>query len=156
MRLPRRRFLGSGAVLLAGLGAAGLVRAGPAVARPWNKAAFEARTLKDTLAALGGENATESKDIEFVDPTPGVAENGDVVPIAVSSKVPGTRWIGILVEKNPVMLSASFNIPERTEAFVSTRVKMVETSGVIAVAKAGEKYFYARKEIQVTQCGCGG
>lgn len=154
MEMQRRRFLGAGAALLAG--AAGLARAGPAGAQPWNKAAFETRGLEDTLAALGGANATESKDIEFVDPTPGVAENGDVVPIAVTSKVPDTRWIGIMVEKNPAMVSASFNIPEGTEAFVSTRLKMAETSIVIAVAKARERYFFARKEIQVTQCGCGG
>ncbi len=154
MELQRRYFLGTGAVLLAG--AAGLARVGPAGAQPWNKAAFETRGLKDTLAALGGANATESKDIQFVDPTRDIAENGDVVPIAVTSNLPKTRWIAIMVEKNPTMLSARFDIPEGTEAFISARIKMAETSEVIALVESGGEFYFAKKAIQVTQCGCGG
>lgn len=142
--------------MLALAGVAGLVRTRPAGAQQWNKAAFEARNLNDMLTVLGGAGAAESKDIHFVHPTPEVAENGDAVPIAVTSNVPQTRWIAIMVETNPTMLSASFNIPEGTEAFVSIRLKMAETSDVIALVKADGKFYYAKKAITVTQCGCGG
>jgi sulfur-oxidizing protein SoxY len=156
MDKARRDILKSGGGLLALLAAAGLARPGSALAQQWNKAAFETKNLNDTLKAMGGANAAESKDIQFVNPTPDIAENGAVVPVTVTSNIPRTQSIAIMVEKNPNMLSANFEIPEGTEAFVSTRLKMGETSDVIALVKADGKYFYARKEIKVTLGGCGG
>ncbi|HBO76659.1 MAG TPA: thiosulfate oxidation carrier protein SoxY, partial [Cupriavidus sp.] len=40
--------------------------------------------------------------------------------------------------------------------FVSTRVKMGQTSVVHAAVKAGGKWYVASKEIKVTLGGCGG
>jgi sulfur-oxidizing protein SoxY len=88
--------------------------------------------------------------------TPDIAENGAVVPFTIQSKVPKTESIAILVEKNPSILAASFNIPEGTEPWVNTRVKMGQTSNVIALVKADGKYYYASKEVKVTLGGCGG
>ena len=105
--------------------------------------------------ALGGTTATESKDITFVN-APDIAENGAVVPVGVQSKIPKTEMIAILVEKNPNSLSASFMIPEGTEAVVSTRVKMGQTSNIHAVVKADGKFYFATKEVKVTLGGCGG
>ena len=156
MNEVRRDLLKSGGGLLALVAAAALARPGSALAQQWNKAAFETRNLNDTLRAMGGTNAAESKDIQFVNPTPDIAENGAVVPVTVTSTIPGTESIAIMVERNPNMLSAKFDIPEGTDAFVSTRLKMGETSDVIALVKADGKYFYARKEIKVTLGGCGG
>ena len=78
------------------------------------------------------------------------------MPVAVTSTLPNTEQIAILVDKNPNALAASFNIPAGTEAFVSTRVKMGQTSNVHAVVKAGGKWYFATKEIKVTLGGCGG
>ena len=47
--------------------------------------------------------------------TPDIAENGAVVPVGVTSTIPKTESIAILVEKNPNMLVASFDIPAGTE-----------------------------------------
>ena len=47
-------------------------------------------------------------------------------------------------------------IPAGTEPFVSTRVKMGQTSVVHAAVKAGGKWYVASKEIKVTLGGCGG
>ena len=79
-----------------------------------------------------------------------------MVPVSVASKLGKTESIAILVEKNPNALSASFDIPGGTEPFVSTRVKMGQTSNVYALVKADGKFFYATKEIKVTLGGCGG
>ena len=155
MDISRRGILKTGGALVVLGSAAGLVTPGSALAQQWNKAAFETKNLGDTLKAMGGANATESKDIQFVNPTPDIAENGAVVPVTVTSNIPKTQSIAIMVEKNPNMLSANFEIPEGTDAFVSTRLKMGETSNVVAVVKADGKYYYARKEIKVTLGGCG-
>jgi sulfur-oxidizing protein SoxY len=156
MDRSRREFLqaGSGAGVLAFAAAAGLVRPGEAFAQQWNKAAFETKSFADTVKALGGAGSTESAQIQII--APDIAENGAVVPITVESGIARTQTIAILIEKNPNALSASFDIPAGTDPFVTTRVKMAETSNVYALVKADGRYFHAVKEIKVTLGGCGG
>ena len=158
MNSARRTMLkGSGGSAILGLAAAaGLFRPGSAWAQQgWNKAAFETKSLADAVKAMGGATAVESKDIAFVN-TPDIAENGAVVPFTIQSKLPKTESMALLVEKNPNILVASFNIPDGTEPWVNTRVKMGQTSNVIALVKADGKYYYASKEVKVTLGGCGG
>jgi sulfur-oxidizing protein SoxY len=142
------------AAILALAASAGMLKSGELYAADWNKAAFDTKSLQDTVKAFGGAAATESKDITIT--SPDIAENGAVVPVSVSSKLGKTESISILVEKNPNALSAAFDIPGGTEPFVSTRVKMGQTSNVYALVKADGKYFFATKEIKVTLGGCGG
>jgi sulfur-oxidizing protein SoxY len=158
MNDSRRKMLqGTGGAAVMGLAlAAGLFKPGSAWAQQaWNKAAFETKSFNDAVKALGGTTATESKDIQFVN-TPDIAENGAVVPFTISSKIPKTESIALLVEKNPNILIASFTIPEGTEPWVNTRAKMGQTSNVFALVKADGKYYYASKEVKVTLGGCGG
>jgi len=152
----RREILkaGGGAGMLALAAAAGLVRPGEAFAQQWNKAAFETKSVADTLKALGGSGSTESAQIQIT--APDIAENGAVVPITIESGIARTQTIAILIEKNPNTLSANFEIPDGTDPFVTTRVKMAETSNIYAVVRADGKYFHAAKEIKVTLGGCGG
>ena len=158
MNSGRRNMLkGTGGTAVLGLAvAAGLIRPGSAWAQQsWNKAAFETKSLADAVKAMGGAAPVESKDIAFVN-TPDIAENGAVVPFTIQSKIPKTESMALLVEKNPNILAASFTIPEGTEPWVNTRVKMGQTSNVIALVKADGKYYYASKEVKVTWGGCGG
>jgi len=74
----------------------------------------------------------------------------------VASKLPGTQAVYLLVEKNPNLLAAGFNIPTGTEANVSTRIKMGQSSDVIGLVKANDKWYMAKKEVKVTLGGCGG
>ena len=159
METTRRDWLkSSGRVTLATLLlATGWIKPEDALAQApgWNKAAFEAKTMDETLKALGGSTPVPSKDIAFVS-TPDIAENGAVVPIGVTSAIPNTEAIAILIEKNPNMLTADFEIPPGTDPAISTRVKMAQTSKVYALVKADGKYYVASKEIKVTLGGCGG
>ena len=155
MNNQRRNVLksGSGAALLGMLAAAGIINPGMALA-DWNKAAFDAKSMADTLKALGVSGTTDSKDVQVTGPD--IAENGAVVPVGVSSTLPNVSMVAILIEKNPNALSATFNLPEGTEANVQTRVKMGQTSNVYALVKSDGKFFMATKEIKVTLGGCGG
>jgi sulfur-oxidizing protein SoxY len=142
----------SGAAVLGLAMVAGLFKPGSAWA--WNKAAFETKSLNDAVKAMGGTAATESKDIAIN--SPDIAENGAVVPFTIQSKLPKTEQMALLVEKNPNIVAASFNIPDGTEPWVNTRVKMGQTSNVIALVKADGKFYYTVKEVKVTLGGCGG
>ncbi len=158
MNSGRRKMLQgtSGAAVIGLAMAAGLFKPSGAWAQQsWNKAAFDTKSFNDVVKALGGSTATESKDIQFVN-TPDIAENGAVVPFTISSRIPKTESIALLVEKNPNILTATFTIPEGTEAWVNTRAKMGQTSNVFALVKADGKYYYATKEVKVTLGGCGG
>jgi sulfur-oxidizing protein SoxY len=155
MNNQRRTVLksGSGAALLGVLAAAGLITPGIALA-DWNKAAFDAKSMADTLKALGAGAPADSKDVQVTGPD--IAENGAVVPVGVASTLPNVSMVAILIEKNPNALAASFTLPEGTEANVQTRVKMGQTSNIYALVKSDGKFFMATKEIKVTLGGCGG
>ena len=156
MNRGRRKVLkGTGSAAVLGLAlAAGLFRSGGAWAQGWNKAAFETKSLSDAVKAMGGGAPVESKDIVIT--SPDIAENGAVVPFTIASKLPKTASIAILVEKNPNILAADFQFPDGTEPWVNTRVKMGQTSNVIALVKADGKFYYTSKEVKVTLGGCGG
>jgi sulfur-oxidizing protein SoxY len=145
---------GAGATLLGVLAAAGILRPGRARAAEWNKAAFEAKTMGDALAALGASAPAQATDVAVT--APDIAENGAVVPITATSRLPKTESIAFLVENNPNMLAASFLLPEGTAPVVSTRVKLARTSNVSVLVKADGKFYVATKEIKVTLGGCGG
>jgi sulfur-oxidizing protein SoxY len=133
--------------------AAGILTSKQAFALADNRGIFELKTLADALKAIGG-TAVDSKDININ--APDIAENGAVVPITVSSTLANADEIYILVEKNPFPLAASFMIPAGTEATVQTRIKMGQSSNIVAVVKADGKFFMASKETKVTLGGCGG
>ena len=156
MDRSRRTVLkGTGGMALMGLAlAAGLFKPGNARADS-NKQAFETKSLNDAVKALGVAPPIESKDVVLT--SPDIAENGAVVPFTVQSKLPKTESIALLVEKNPNILAANFQIPQGTEAWINTRVKMGQTSNVIALVKTTDgKFYYASKEVKVTLGGCGG
>ncbi len=155
MDMVRRKVLqGTGSTAVVALAmAAGLLK--PASARAdWNKAAFDTKSFDEVVKALGGSAPVESKDVALT--APDIAENGAVVPFTVSSNVPKTESIALLVEKNPNILAADFDIPQGTDPWVITRLKMAQTSKVIALVKADGKYYYTAKEVKVTLGGCGG
>ncbi len=152
MQQQRRRFLaftgGAGAMALTG------TLASPRVdAADWNKAAFESKALTDTLKGLGASSAAESRDITIT--APDIAENGAVVPIAITSKIPNTQSISIVAEKNPFPLAATFDVANGAEPYASVRIKLGQTSDVRAIVKADGKFFTASKEVKVTVGGCG-
>lgn len=151
----RRSFLklAGGVGALAAAAATGLLKSGEAWAATRNQAGFDAKAFADTMKNLGAGNAPESKDIVIT--APDIAENGAVVPVAVASRIPNTQQISIVAEKNPFPLAATFDVSSGGEGYVSTRIKMGQTSNVWAVVKADGKFFTAKKEVKITVGGCG-
>ena len=145
MNRLRRTLLGALAVLLA--------RPFAALAA-WNENAFGAKTPQDALKGIGAASSTPSKDI--VIEAPQIAENGAVVPIEITSNIPGTSSLAVVLEKNPFPLAAKFDFKEGALPFVKLNVKMAETSDVRVVATAGGRHYSATREIKVTIGGCGG
>ncbi len=147
----KRRFLIKSVALLAAVAALPRV----VLAAAWPQDWFSAASADGALQALlGGETLAESDQIELT--APEIAENGAVVPVTIRSTLPDVQSISIVVEKNPRPLAASFELPPGTLPEVSCRIKMGETSDVIAVVKTNSGAFSSRRMVKVTIGGCGG
>ena len=116
--------------------------------------AFDATDADAVYKELFGEVPVDSDRVKMK--FPDIAENGAVVPVTVSADLDNVESIIIVVENNPTPLAAEFKLSPRSEAVVSVRIKMGESSPVRAIVKADGKYYSTAKEVKVTIGGCGG
>lgn len=148
--------IGRRMLIQSGLGLAALLAAPRALlAAVWPENAFASSTASQAMSALfGTDKVTETSAITLS--APEIAENGAVVPVSVETTLQNVESVSIVVEKNPRPLAVSFEIPAGTMPDVACRIKMGETSNVLAVVKTPEGLFSASKEVKVTIGGCGG
>ncbi len=153
--MKRRTFLkGTAASGMLGVAASAGLLTPRRVLAAWPETAFAAKSIDDALDTLFGDTTlATSGDIKIK--APEIAENGAVVPITISTGM-AAESISVLIAKNPSPLACSFALGGSTLGFVSTRVKMGETSDLIAVVKSGGKLYSAKKTVKVTIGGCGG
>jgi len=154
---PRRVILkGAGAVALIGLGntAFGGLPALAAANDKYPEDAFKQKSDADAIKALFGKPHEASDKVKL--DAPEIAENGGVVPVAVTTTLADVTSIAFLVSENPSALAASYQIPPGTVPAVANRLKMAKTTNVIVVVEAGGKLYSATKEVKVTVGGCGG
>ncbi len=153
MSINRRTFLkGTLASGVIGVAIGAGLLTPQSVLAAWPKEAFQAKTVSDAIKSLtGSDSIAESADITVK--APDIAENGAVVDIKVSTTLKAES-ISIIAEKNPVPLVVSYNMGDTAEGYIQTRIKMGETSDVIAVVKSGGKLYSGKKAVKVTAGGC--
>jgi sulfur-oxidizing protein SoxY len=111
--------------------------------------------MADVAKAFGGQAPSANPGVTITGPD--IAENGAVVPVGCATTLAGVKRLAILVEKNPNALAAVFDVSDAVDPSFNTRVKMGQSSNVMAVAlMADGKVHFAQKEIKVTLGGCGG
>jgi sulfur-oxidizing protein SoxY len=149
--LARRRLLqGAGALAGALAGVAGWPA--HAAALPDEARAFAASSFPEALSALGGVPVASTQiTLELAD----IVDDGAVVPITVTSRLPGTREILIVVDVNPQPLAVRFSIPEGTEPYVAARIRMAQSGTVYAAVRTDDGLFATSRSAQVTVGGCG-
>lgn len=156
MMNPQRRDVLHRAGMTAALAAAcaaGVLRPSRLLAG-WNQPAFDARKLPEALAALGIDRPAATPQLRI--DAPDVADNGAFVPIEISSELPGTESLAVLVDRNPWPFIARFDVSRGALPSVSLRVRMLESSPVRVVALAGSGQHAAAKDVTVTSGGCVG
>jgi sulfur-oxidizing protein SoxY len=146
-----RRSLLRGAGLVAALAACGLLDA-PLARAAAEDAAFAARTLREVLEGLGGQPASATQIVLTLED---VVENGALVPVSVECTLPGVGDIFLVVEANPTPLAVRFRIPEGTEPYISTRLKLAQSGRVHAIARAQGVLYATSRDTRVTVSGCG-
>ena len=148
----RRKFLKTGVVGAVALGAMSTISSRFAFADVTRKA-FESKAVDQTLAALGVTDAKASGDIAIQ--APQVAENGASVPVEITSRIPGTESIAVIVEGNPNPLATQVRVSAHGEPFVQQRLKMGKnTKQVRVLVRANNKYYIATRPIKISIGGC--
>src|SRR6478752_9355636 len=113
---PTRRLIlqGTLTVALIGLGDLpfGLAPALAAANDKYPEEAFKAKNEADAIKALYGKTPEASDKVKM--DAPEIAENGAVVPVAVTTTLADVTSISFLVHENPVVLVASYKIPAGT------------------------------------------
>lgn len=121
-----------------------------------DKAAVEEAIKKEI-----GDAATQSGRITL--DLPQIAENGNTVPIGVEVDSPMTasdyvKSVHVFAEGNPNPNVASLHFtPSSGVAKASTRMRLLRTQNVVAVAEMSDGSVYLETvEVKVTIGGCGG
>jgi sulfur-oxidizing protein SoxY len=122
-------------------------------ASDWNTRLFDVKTLKEALAELGAANIVNSDAVILSGPE--MVSSGAVVPLSIESKIPHTEFMAVLVQKNPLPMTATFTIPPGTDAVINTRIKMGETSTIYGMVKAEGKFYVGSTMIKVRAGGGG-
>ncbi len=112
-----------------------------------NKKGFDARTVKDAMSAINADQAVESKSILLR--VPDIAADGERIEVLVSSKIPSTQAISLLVHGNHHPLAMSVTILEGVDPTFSTVLRLRKTSLITAVVRAGGKNYRVAREVKV-------
>jgi sulfur-oxidizing protein SoxY len=136
-------------LFLAGLGASLVVR--PAHATP--------AAMDEAIARVVG-TARVSAERVTLEVSP-LVENGNLVPLTVHVESPMTeadhvKAIHVFTEKNPQPNVAAFRFgPRAGRASVQTRIRLVDTQTVVAIAELSDGSFRsARANVVVTLAAC--
>jgi sulfur-oxidizing protein SoxY len=152
----RRAALQQSLALAGWLAAAGLLpntAVAQAAASEWNAAAFGAHTLETVLLALGATRPTLSDEVVLT--IPDLADNGAVVPVGISTALPGVRRL-VRWSRRTRRCWWRYSISDAIDADVALRIKMAESSNVYAAAMLADgRVLYAVKDVQVTLGSCG-
>ena len=87
--------------------------------------------------------------------TPDIAENGSIVPIQIESFLNGEQTFYVFSSKNENPLTSIYHFHENMVPFVSTRLKLQESSKLHVFIKFNSNIVHAANDIEVTIGGCG-
>lgn len=141
------------------LAAGGLALAG--VASRIRPATADAAGVQEAIQkVIGGKNAKAGR---ITLKLPEIAENGNTVPVSFSVESPMTekdyvKAVHLFAEANPRPNVGSFYFsPTSGQAMASTRMRLLKTQNVVAVAEMSDGSVYmAKTKVKVTIGGCGG
>tara|TARA_S200000501_G_C20793732_1_gene730754 strand:- start:488 stop:973 length:486 start_codon:yes stop_codon:yes gene_type:complete len=137
----------------------------------WNGKVYSAKSIEAFVMAMRGEGfflnssrvdieKVKIKDLEIASDgditieAPELAENGTNVPVKLSTKIPQANFIALMADHNPNPVCVGFHVLPNTEPTYSVRVKVAETSSLLAVVRSNNKWFYSSKDIVVMIGGC--
>ncbi len=139
----------------------------------WNGAVYTAKSLEAFVIAMSGDTATpntsrtvvergkapnlsRAREGELLLDAPELAENGTNVPVTITSKLPGTDFLALIADHNPMPVCVGFNVLADNAPEFSVRIKVAESSTLVAAARADGKWYFTLRDITVMIGGCLG
>lgn len=120
---------------------------------PMRAVANTAEPISSILGKILGKAQTVRSPL-FTFDIPDVAENGALVPVTLSSRVPAEGFY-LLAEGNPGPLLAEFHFHGNAISKASFRVKLNQSGPVQALAKTPEGWLESERNVRVMVGGCG-
>ena len=151
MKISRRNFI-QASIYTGSLLAVGKGLISSLALAEWPSAAFDETEYEPALKGLIGDQELLEGHVKI--DAPDIAENGATVPVKVSSDLGNVEWISILGDKNPRPWISRFYFHGKTKPFVSTRIKLRESSNIVAIVKADGKLYMSKSAVKVTAGGC--
>jgi len=113
-----------------------------------------ADAVQDAINTFTGGTSASDGGITLI--APEIAENGNTVPIEVSS--PDAEAIMVFADGNPLPEVVTFNFgPAAGSRSASTRCRLAGEQDIIAIGRKPDGSFVsARQTVRVTIGGCGG
>ena len=131
---------------------AGIIFPGAAIAEYPTKAFLAKETPEALREILGSADIGESDKIEIE--APHIASDPNMVPVRVRSGFANTESISLVVAGNESPFTAHFRLHE-SQNFVSTRIRMADTSDLLVVVKADGILYANQRPIRVGRNSCG-
>lgn len=135
-----------------GAGLAGTLLPRAALAQ-YPTSAFLAKETPEALREIfGTADIGDSDKIEIE--APHIASDANMVPVRIRSGFADTESISLVVAGNESPFTAHFRLYE-SQNFVSTRVRMSDTSELLVVVKADGALYTGRRSVRVGRNQCG-
>ena len=116
---------------------------------------FEYTNKEKLFDDLSFSNLDLSNDKNINLKTPDIAENGSIVPIQIESFIDGEQTFYVFSSKNENPLTSIYHFHENMVPFVSTRLKLQESSKLHVFIKFNSNIVHSANDIEVTIGGCG-
>ena len=134
------------------LGLAGMILPQAAISA-YPAKAFLAKEIPDVMrTAFGTADIGPSDQIEIE--APHIASDANMVPVRIKSGLENTESIALVVAGNESPFTAYFKLYE-SQGFVSTRIRMSDTSDLLVVVKADGVLYSNSRPIRVGRNSCG-
>jgi len=134
------------------LGLAGMILPQAAISA-YPTRAFLAKEIPDVMrTAFGTADIGPSDQIEIE--APHIASDANMVPVRIKSGLENTESIALVVAGNKSPFTAYFKLYE-SQSFVSTRIRMSDTSDLLVVVKADGVLYANSRPIRVGRNSCG-
>jgi sulfur-oxidizing protein SoxY len=124
-------------------------------------AAFQQTSVDGAIRALSqGQPVLVSKAISVK--APKIAESGALVGVRVVTGMKNVESISLLVQGNPYPLTSVYRLSASSVPLIKSRIRISSrpgvprTADVIALVKAGGKWYRSSQKVKVTLGGCGG
>ena len=115
--------------------------------------AFLAKEAPEALREVfGTADIGDSDKIEIE--APHIASDASMVPVRIRSGFANTESISLVVAANESPFTAYFRLYD-SQNFVSTRIRMADTSELLAVVKADGMLHTSRRSVRVGRNRCG-